>query len=102
VLDACFADAGRRAGAAALAAHHGAEFVFVHCDAPPEQVEARLSRRDSRDGGPDGGWPAIARSVTEQWQAPSPGEPGRYVRIDTGRPRREWMRALGLDAKACP
>ena len=73
VLDACYADARRRAEAAALAARHGVEFVFVHCDAPPEQVEARLARRDSRDGGPDGGWPAIARSVTEQWQAPGAG-----------------------------
>ncbi len=102
VLDACFPDARRRAEAAALAARHGAEFIFVHCDARPEQVEARLSRRSSRDGGPAGGWPAIARSVTAQWQTPSPGEAGRYVRIDTGRPKREWLAALGLDAKARP
>lgn len=102
VLDACFADAGRRAGAAALAARHGAAFVFVHCDAARGQVEARLARRTSRDGGPDGGWTAIARSVTEHWQAPSPEEPGRHLRIDTGRPRREWLAALGLDAKALP
>ena len=63
-------------------------------------VETRLARRDSRDGGPDGEWPAIARSVTGQWQAPSPGEPGRHVRIDTGRPGREWLRALGLGTQA--
>ncbi|MBS1104931.1 MAG: aminoglycoside phosphotransferase [Deltaproteobacteria bacterium] len=102
VLDACFPDARRRAKAAELAARHGAEFVFVHCDARPEQVEARLARRASRDGGLDGGWTAIARSVTEHWQTPSPGEAGRYLRIDTGRPRREWLAALGLDAKARP
>jgi predicted kinase len=102
VLDACYADARRRAEVAALAARHGVAFVFVHCEAPPAQVEARLARRDSRDGGPDGGWPAIARSVTEQWQAPGPDEAGRHVRVDTGRPRREWLRALELGAEAWP
>jgi hypothetical protein len=102
VLDACFPDARRRGEAAALAARHAAEFVFVHCDAPPEQVEARLLRRATRDGGPPGGWPAIAQSVTDTCQPPSPGEPGRYVRIDTGRPRREWLRALGFGTEARP
>ena len=102
VLDACFPDARRRGEAAALAARHAAEFVFVYCDAPTEAVEARLMRRATRDGGPTGGWRAIARIITEQWQPPSAGEPGRQVRIDTGRPRREWLRALGFGTEARP
>jgi hypothetical protein len=94
VLDACFADVERRRGAAALAARHGADLVFAECDAPPEDVEARLRRRDRRCGGVPGGWSSLARIVTARWQPPDPGEPGRHVRVDTGRPQREWLRAL--------
>jgi hypothetical protein len=94
VLDACFADAERRREAAALAARHGADIVFAECNAPPEVVEARLRRRDRRCGGTPGGWPSLARIVTERWQPPDPGEPGRHLRVDTGRPQSEWLRAL--------
>jgi predicted kinase len=97
VLDACFGRAAWRREAAALAARHGAAFVFAHCEPPPEDVAARLARRDERDGAP-GAWEALARLATERWQPPGPDEPGRTVRVDTARPRREWLGALGIAA----
>ncbi|RIL02599.1 MAG: hypothetical protein DCC71_16095, partial [Proteobacteria bacterium] len=96
VLDGCFAEPAQRRGAAALAQRHGVPFVFLECVAPKADVEARLRRRDRRDGIAHGSWGAIARGLRERWQAPQPDEPGRHVRVDTGRPRREWLRGVAL------
>jgi len=92
VLDACFPDAVRRKEAAALAARHGARFAFVHCDAPREDIAARLRLRDVRDGRP-GGWEQLARAVEARWEPPRRGE---HIRLDTSLPRAAWLRVLGL------
>ena len=97
VLDACFPTGERRREAASLAERCGARFVFVHCDPAPKDVAARLLRRDARDGAPPGSWQALARRIAAAWEPPSEDEPGRCVRIDTGRPRAEWLRALGIE-----
>jgi predicted kinase len=99
VLDACFPTAARRRAAAALADRHGARFVFAHCDAPPEEMAARLHQRDVRDGEPAGSWEKIAIDLDAQWERPSAGEPGRPVRIDTHQKRSAWLRALGLEKR---
>ena len=97
VLDACFPTGERRREAASLAERCGAGFVFVHCDPAPEDVAARLLRRDARDGAPCGSWQALAQRIAAAWEPPSADEPGRCVRIDTGRPRADWLRALGIE-----
>ena len=96
VLDACFPTEARRRQAAALAARHGARFVFACCDAPEEDVVARLRLRDARDGAPPGGWEKLAREVAERWEPPRPGE---HVHIDTSLPRKAWLRALEAAGK---
>jgi predicted kinase len=93
VIDACFPNQDRRRAAAALAARYGARFAFLHCDAPEEDMVARLRLRDVRDGGPPGAWEKLARAVEERWEAPRPGE---HVHLDTSLPRKAWLRALGL------
>jgi predicted kinase len=94
VIDACFpSEAGRRA-AAQLAARHGARFVFVRCDAPEEDVVARLRLRDARDGAAPGSWRRLARRVEERFEPP---RPGAFVAIDTSLPRKSWRRRLGLE-----
>ena len=93
VLDACFPREARRRAAAALAARSGAQFAFVHCDAPEEDIVARLCLRDVRDGGPPGGWQKIAREIEAQWEPPRRGE---HVHLDTSLPRAAWLRALGI------
>lgn len=94
VLDACFPSEARRRAAAALAARYGARFVLVHCDAPEEDIAARLRLRDVRDGGPPGGWPKIARALEAQWEPPRRGE---HVHLDTRLPRAAWLSALGIE-----
>lgn len=91
VLDACFPDATRRHEAAALAERHGARFVFVHCDPPAAEIEARLRKRDVRDGA---GWFAVASDLAARWQPPGPGEPGALLRIDTSLPEKDWIASL--------
>jgi len=91
VLDACFPDAARRGEAAALAARHGARFVFVHCDPPAAEIEARLRKRDARDGAD---WFAIASDFAARWQPPGPAEPGPPLRVDTSLPEKAWMASL--------
>lgn len=90
VLDACFASEARRRQAAALAARHGARFVLAICDAPEEDIVARLRLRDVRDGAD---WEKLARDLEASWEPP---RPGAYVRVDTSLPRGAWLRALGL------
>lgn len=102
ILDACFPTAERRREAASLAERCGARFVFVHCDPAPEDVAARLLRRDARDGSPPGCWQTLARRIAAAWEPPGADEPGRCVRIDTGRPRAEWLRALGIEPEETP
>ena len=99
VLDACFPSAERRRAAAALAARHGADFVFAWCDAPDEDVAARLRLRDVRDGTAPGSWEKIARQVEAQWESPLEDEPGDRVRVDTSRSRGAQLRALGLSKR---
>jgi predicted kinase len=55
VLDACFPTGPRRRAAAALAARYGARFVLALCDAPREDIVARLRLRDARAKWPPGG-----------------------------------------------
>jgi predicted kinase len=93
VIDACFPSEARRRAAAALAARHGARFVFACCDAPEEDIVARLRLRDVRDGAAPGAWEKLAREVEGAFEAP---RPGTYVRLDTSLPRPAWLRALGL------
>ena len=93
VIDACFPSEARRRRAAALAARYGARFVFACCDAPEEDMLARLRLRDARDGGEPGGWEKLAREVEERWELP---RPGKHVLIDTSLPRKAWLRALGI------
>jgi hypothetical protein len=93
VLDACFPTEPRRRAAAATAAHYGAHFVLAVCDAPREDIVARLRLRDVRDGSPLGSWQKIAREVEAQWEPPRRGE---HVPLDTSLPRAAWLRALGL------
>ncbi len=93
VLDACFPTEARRRAAAALAARHGARFVFVHCDAPREDFVARFSLRDVRDGVAPGSWAKLAREVEAHWEPP---QRGAHVHLDTSLPRGAWLRALGL------
>lgn len=99
VLDACFPTEARRRAAAALAARHGVHFVFAVCDAPLEDMVARLRLRDRRDGGPPGGWDKIAREVARTWEPP---RRGAYVPLDTSFPRAAWLRALGLGKRDAP
>jgi uncharacterized protein len=99
VLDACFPDATRRLAAAALAERHGARFVFVHCDPPAADIEARLRKRDARDGG---GWFAIASDFRARWRPPTPDEPGPPLRVDTSLSKKRWMAALAPALEAIP
>ena len=93
VLDACFPTVLRRSATAELAARHGAGFVFACCDAPEEDIVARLRRRDLRDGASPGAWRKIASEIEAQWE---PARPREHVRLDTSLPRAAWLRALGL------
>jgi predicted kinase len=96
VLDACFPTARERGAAAALAARHGARFVFACCDAPPAELAARLRLRDVRDAVPPGSWEKIASEIEARWEPPEDGEPGSLVHLDTSQRRGAWFRALGL------
>jgi len=89
VLDACFPRVAQRREAAALAARHAASFVFVHCDAAPGEIAARLAKRDARDGG---GWHALAEAAP--WEPLEADEPGRHLRIESRRAPVAWLRAL--------
>ena len=93
VIDACFPDQARRDEAAALAARHGARFVFVHCVAPEEDVIARLRLRDTRDDALPGAWQKLARELEARWEPP---RPSTYVQVDTSLPRKSWLRVLGV------
>jgi predicted kinase len=93
VIDACFPSEARRRKAAALAARYGARFVFACCDAPEEDMVARLRLRDVRDGGAPGGWETLAREVEARWESP---RPGKHVLVDTSLPRKAWLRVLGI------
>jgi hypothetical protein len=97
LLDACFPNAERRRAAAALAAQHGARFVFVCCTAPREDIAARLRLRDVRDATAPGAWRKLAAEVEAGWEAPRPGE---AVPLDTSLPRHAWLRRLGLAREA--
>jgi predicted kinase len=96
VLDACFPTTRERRAAAALAARHGARFVFVCCDAPPTEIAARLRLRDLRDAVPTGSWKKIASEIDARWEPPEADEPGSLVHVDTSLRRGGWLRALGL------
>jgi uncharacterized protein len=86
VMDACFPAAQLRLDVAALAERHGAPCAFVHCDAPPAAIEARLRKRDERDG-TAGDWQALAAGLAARWEPPGPG----WLRIDTGSPKVAWL-----------
>lgn len=87
VIDSCFPRLAQRRAAAALAERHGARFVFVHCDPAPAEIEARLARREARDGGE---WRALAAAAAE-WEPLRADEPGRHLRLASDR---AWRRAL--------
>lgn len=87
VIDACFPRQAQRRAAAALAERHGARFVFVHCDPAPAEIEARLSKREARDGGE---WRSLAASAAA-WEPLRADEPGRHLRLTSNR---AWRRAL--------
>jgi predicted kinase len=93
VLDACFPNEARRRAAEALAGRHGAGFTFAWCEAPRGVVAGRLRRRDARDGVATSSWEKLARGVEAACEPP---RPGAFVLIDTSRPERAWLRALGL------
>jgi predicted kinase len=94
VLDACFPSEARRRAAEALAARHGARFTFGWCRAPERDRAERLRRRDERDGVAPGSWQKLARGIEAACEPP---RPGACVVIDTERPKRAWLRALGLE-----
>jgi predicted kinase len=96
VLDACFPTARERRAVAALAARHGARFVFACCDAPPAELAARLRLRDLRDAVAPGSWEKIASEIEARWEPPEAGEPGSVVHVDTSLSRAAWLQALGL------
>jgi predicted kinase len=102
VLDGCFRSPEQRRDAAALAARHGAAFVLAICEAPPDEIAARLQHRDERDDVLPGSWQQIAELANRSWEEPRDDEPGERCRIDTHRRRRAQLRALGLrkDARA--
>jgi predicted kinase len=93
IVDACFPNEARRRAAEALAARHRARFVFGWCEAPREEVAERLRLRDARDGVAPGSWEKLARGVEAACEPP---RSGAYVAIDTSRPKRAWLDALGL------
>jgi predicted kinase len=93
VIDACFPNEARRRAAEALAARHDARFTFGWCRAPYQDMGERLRLRDARDGVAPGSWEKLARGVEAACEPP---RPDACVAIDTSRPKRAWLRALGL------
>jgi hypothetical protein len=86
VLDACFPAPALRLDVAALAERHGVPCAFVYCDPPLAAIEARLRKRDTRDGAP-GDWQALAAQLAARWEPPGP----RWLRIDTSSPKPAWL-----------
>jgi len=86
VLDACFPAARLRQSVAALAEQQAVPYAFVHCDAPPAAIEARLRKRDVRDG-TSGDWQALAARLAARSEPPGPD----WLRIDTSSPRVAWL-----------
>lgn len=101
VLDACFPSQRQRRAAAALAARHGAGFLFVWCAAPRLDLAARLRRRDVRDGGAPGAWERLARDVEARFEPPQRSERAFTVPLDTSLPREAWLRAIERAQKEC-
>jgi predicted kinase len=93
VLDACFPTAQLRIGVTTEAERHGVPCVFVHCDPERASIEARLRKRDARDGAA-GDWQALAAELAARWEPPGAG----WLRIDTGVPNA--ARSAEIDA-AC-
>ncbi len=66
VLDACFARAGERLQARALARRMRADFLFVECHASAETIVLRLAERDARLERP--GWQALHDDLAARWE----------------------------------
>lgn len=63
VLDASWADPGRRAAARALADSCRADLVEIRCTAPPEVADARILARRRAGAGPSDATPEIAHRL---------------------------------------
>lgn len=86
VIDACMPSRVRRREVAELASEHGVPFWFVECRPDPAVLRKRLAARDQRDGCDKPAWDAIARDLSDHWEAWADDEPGHYLRLDTGQP----------------
>jgi predicted kinase len=102
VMDACFPSRASRTRAEALAKRHDVPFWFVECQPSAPAVDARLARRDLRDGRPAGSWRALAESVNARFERPDTHECGRLVRVDMAVPVKGSVRELVAELPGWP
>ena len=69
VLDACFPLRAQREAARALAAKHGAGYLFVSCRVPDATLRKRLAERDRAAGRPV--WESLRRRLADHYEAPN-------------------------------
>ena len=91
ILDATFLREEYRREACTLAATHRVPMIVVECVASPCEVEERLQVRWQANQDPSDADVAVYRRQSEVYQPPAAEEGFAVVRIDTTRPRAEWL-----------
>ncbi len=84
VLDACFPRSAQRHAARALAARHGAVFLFAECRVPEPTARARLLAREDAVGRP--GWEEIHRRLAAHFEPPDELDPDERLVVSGAGP----------------